>query len=114
MVVRFPEATQPAVFPTNGLEGAMTKQQPAPAVQSAKAVHEDLTRILGDLDDAEIVEILTLHPTVSEVEQAALWAAGEGEILATQGHTLSGVVAEIVDIVTADEEDEEGPRPINP
>lgn len=92
----------------------MTKQQPPPAVQSAKAVREDLTRILGDLDDAEIVEILTLHPTVSEVEQAALWAAGEGEILAPQGHTLSGVVAEIVDIVTADDEDEEASRPLNP
>lgn len=94
----------------------MTKQQSAPTVESTKAVHEDLTRVLGNLDDAEIVEILTLHPTVSEVEQAALWLAGEGEILATQGHTLSGVVAEIVDIVTGDEEDEdkEGSRPINP
>lgn len=91
----------------------MTKQKPASAVQSAKAVHEDLTRILGDLDDAEMVEILTLHPTVSEVEQAALWAAGEGEILGIQGYTLSGVVAEIVGIVTAEEEDEEGPRPID-
>ena len=70
----------------------------------------DLTRILGDLDDAQISEILTLHPTLAEVEQAALWAEGEGEVLSASGHTLSGVVAEIVDIVTADEEDEEPPR----
>lgn len=74
----------------------------------------DLTRILGDLDDAQISEILALHPTLSEVEQAALWAEGEGEVLSGSGHTLSGVVAEIVDIVTADEEDEEPPRVSNP
>lgn len=92
----------------------MTKQQRTPADQSARAIHEDLTRILGDLGDAEIVEILTLHPTISEVEQAALWAAGGGDVLANQGHTLSGVVAEIVGIVTAEDEDEEAPRSIKP
>jgi hypothetical protein len=34
--------------------------------------------------------------------------------LSASGHTLSGVVAEIVDIVTTDEEDEEPPRASNP
>ena len=91
----------------------MTRQQPV-AAGLAKATHEDLTRILGELDDSEVVEILELHPTVSEVEQAALWAAGEGDILERKGHELVGVVASIVDIVTADEEDEEPPPATNP
>ena len=90
----------------------MTSPQPTSAL--AKARREDLTRILGDLDDSEIVEILTLDPTVSEVEQAALWTAGQGDVLARKGHELVGVVADIVDIVTADEEDQEPPRVANP
>lgn len=88
--------------------------RPQPTSDFAKATREDLTRILGDLDDSEIVEILMLDPTVSEVEQAALWTAGQGDILARKGHELVGVVADIVDIVTSDEEDEESPRAANP
>jgi hypothetical protein len=84
-----------------------------PNAQVPKAGRSDLARILGDLDDAQIAEILTLQPTLVEVEQAALWVEGEGEVLSASGHTLSGVVAEIVDIVTADEEDEEPPRTPN-
>lgn len=89
-------------------------RQPTPALSLPKAGHSDLTRILGDLDDAQIVEILELHPTLNEVEQAALWVAGEGDVVAREGLTLTGVVAEIVDIVTADEEDEEPPPAANP
>lgn len=88
-------------------------RQPVPDAQLPKASRSDLTRVLGDLDDAQIAEILALRPTLAEVEQAALWAEGEGEVLSASGHTLSGVVAEIVDIVTADEEDDEPPRSAN-
>lgn len=92
----------------------MTKQRPVSDAYLAKADRADLTRILGDLDDAKIVEILALHPTVPELEQAAIWASGEGDVLARKGHKLVGVVAGIVDIVTADEEDEESPPVANP
>lgn len=71
----------------------------------------DLVRLLGDLDDEQIVEILALNPSVAEVEQAALWVAGQGEELARKGHALMGVVASIVDIVTDDEDDEPPVRP---
>ena len=37
--------------------------------QSATASHDDLTRILGEVDDAKIVEILALKPTLQEVEE---------------------------------------------
>ena len=88
-------------------------RQAVPSAQSPKAARSDLARILGDLEDAQFAEILTLQPTLAEVEQAALWVGGEGEVLSASGHTLSGVAAEIVDIVTADEEDEEPPRASN-
>lgn len=92
----------------------MPQHRPVSAAEPAKVGRADLTRILGDLDDAKAAEILALKPTVAELEQAAMWSAGEGDVLARKGHKLVGVVAGIVDIVTAGEEDEEPPPVANP
>jgi hypothetical protein len=78
------------------LEGA----QPAPVGRA------DLIRILGETDDTKIVEILALRPTLPEVEEAAMWAAGNGDVLAKSGRPLGRIAAAIVAILTADEEEE--------
>jgi hypothetical protein len=65
-----------------------------------------LRRILGDIDERKVLEILALHPTVEDLEEAAKWAGGEGEVVGKAGHPLAGRPAEIFDILTADEEDE--------
>jgi hypothetical protein len=77
--------------------------------QSEMASQEDAKRILGDLDDAKMIEILALNPSPADLEQAAIWATGDGDVLARSGHPLAGVIAEIVDILTADEEEEPAP-----
>jgi hypothetical protein len=89
----------------------MAKQQPAPAASSPLATHGDLTRLLGEVDDVKAAEILGLKPRLVEVEQAAVWAAGEGDRLARKGHELVGVVARIVDILALDEDEEEERSP---
>jgi hypothetical protein len=66
---------------------------------------EDLARLVGDLDERKTLDILALKPTVAELEEAAIWAEGDGDVLARIGHPLAGVVAQIVDILTADEEE---------
>jgi hypothetical protein len=81
----------------------MSKQQLEIASQ------EDARRILGDVDDDKLIEILALNPSPADLEQAAVWATGDGDVLAKSGHALSSVVAEIVDILTADEEEEPPP-----
>ena len=80
-------------------------EQPIAGAQPATAGHEDLTRILGEVDDARIVEIIALKPTLQELEEAALWITGGGDVLAKSGHPLGGVVAAIVDIMIPDEEE---------
>ena len=40
--------------------------------------HDDLNAILGDIDDAKVIKILALTPTVAELEEAAIWATGYG------------------------------------
>jgi len=71
---------------------------------SPPARRDDLLRILHDLEDSTVLEILGLSPTVAEVEQAALWAAGQGHELDRTGHPLSGIVARIVAILQREEE----------
>jgi hypothetical protein len=66
---------------------------------------DELKAIVGDIDDAKIVDILALHPSVSELEQAATWIAGSGDVLAREGRPLSGTVADIVEILTPEEEE---------
>jgi hypothetical protein len=84
----------------------MPESAPAPLL----ATSADLHAILGELDERLMLEILALHPTVAELEEAAMWARGEGDLRAREGHPLDARLARLVDILTADE-DEPEPRP---
>jgi hypothetical protein len=63
-----------------------------------------LRSIVGTIDDDKVIEILELQPSVSEVEQAIVWAGGNGGVLSKGGRPLTGKAAAIVDILTAGEE----------
>jgi hypothetical protein len=69
----------------------------------ATAACDDLLRLVGDVDERKLFDILALRPTVAEIGQAALWALAKG------GHPLIGTAAEVLDILTADEEEEPPP-----
>ncbi|MDE2466455.1 MAG: hypothetical protein KGO02_22500 [Alphaproteobacteria bacterium] len=76
-------------------------QEITPMITKAELVH-----LVGDIDDAPLMEILALSPSVAEVEEAVLWAEGEGDVVARSGHSLNGKAAIIYEILTADLEDE--------
>ncbi len=76
----------------------------APGTSLASA--EELRHFLGDLDDTEVAEILALRPTVDQVEQSAMWLAGNGDRLSREGHAMEGVIAAIYDILSADEDED--------
>jgi hypothetical protein len=94
----------------NALEDKMSKGPSTLVARSVTVSRDDVRRILGDIDDAKFIEILGLHPSLSDLEQAAMWAAGDGDFLAKSGHPLVGVGAEIVDILIVDEDEEEPPK----
>lgn len=87
----------------------MPNKQPASGSHSARVSQTDLKNIVGDIDDDKIIAILELQPTLAELEEAAVWATGDGDVLAKEGRPLAGVAAEIFEILTADEEE---PPPI--
>jgi hypothetical protein len=70
----------------------------------ASATRDDVQRLFGDLDDETVLEILALHPSIADLESAAIWATGNGEALGGKD-TLSGIAAEILEILQIEEEE---------
>ena len=71
------------------------------------ATQAEVLAVLGDLDDAKVVEILKWSPTVAELEEAAIWSAGDGDVLGKEGKPLTGIAAQVFEILTGDELEEE-------
>jgi hypothetical protein len=46
-----------------------------------------------------------LRPSFADLEQAVICAARDGDVLARSGRPLGRIVADIVDLLTADEEE---------
>ncbi len=72
--------------------------------QSAVATTEDVKSILGDIDADKLIAIMSLKPTVAEVELASLWLAGDTDVFGA-GEPIKGTASDIVSILTADEEE---------
>jgi len=68
------------------------------------ATFEDIVSILGDIDQEKVLAIVDLRPTMAEVETASLWLSGDDDVFGA-GEPLKGNAAEIVTILTADEEE---------
>jgi hypothetical protein len=77
-------------------------------MRGQEATGSDLHQILGDMDDSTAVAILTLHPSVAQLEEARVWLNGGGDVLGKEHRPLDGVVAEIFDMLKVEEEE---PRP---
>jgi hypothetical protein len=80
--------------------------QPADTSDSASsATADDIRRILGSLDNEKLVDILALRPSIKDVEEASLWIAGDADVFGA-GEPLKATAGRIVEILSADEEDE--------
>jgi len=76
-----------------------------------KATASDAHQILGDMDDSTLVAIMALHPSVAQLEEARLWLDGAGDVLGKEKRPLDGVVAQIFDMLAAEEEERPQPAP---
>lgn len=75
--------------------------------------HDEVARILGALhdagDDAKVAAIQATGATSDQLEQAVAWACGESDVMGEERRPLSGVVARLYDILTADRLDDDEP-----
>jgi hypothetical protein len=80
---------------------------PEPNAQPIGHVSSDeIKAVLGAVDEAALLEIVALRPTIRDLEEAVTWLSGDRDIFGA-GEPLKDVAAEIVAILTANEEDEE-------
>ena len=56
-----------------------------PGQRGAQATAEDVKRVIGDIDDPKVLEILDLEPTIVELEEAVVGAAGDADSLGKEG-----------------------------
>lgn len=61
-----------------------------------------LRQVVGEIDEAKLVAILSLDPSLAEVEESAMRADGSADLQ----RECAGKVAQIVNILTADIEEE--------
>ena len=73
------------------------------------ATHDDVKGILGDLDETKMLPILSLRPSIADLEAASAWLAGDTDVF-NPAEPLKGIASQIVTILTVDEEQEEQPR----
>jgi hypothetical protein len=70
-----------------------------------RATASDVRRVLGELEDVTVAEILATRPTYRDLEDAAISARGDGDLIAREHRELSGsalIVAEILSRVDED------------
>lgn len=75
---------------------------------TALATHDDIKDTLGEIDNEQMLDIMSLRPTIADVERAAVWLQGDPDMVGA-GEALTGVASEIVDILLEDQ-DEDAPR----
>lgn len=72
---------------------------------SAFATDTNVKSVFGDIDPAQMLAILALRPTISDIEQASLWLGGDSDVFGA-GEPIKGVASNIVTILTENEEEE--------
>ena len=70
-----------------------------------KATAADVRHMLGDLEDAAIVEILANQPSLRYLNDAALWQRGDGDLIAREHREPSASALAIVEIMSRADED---------
>jgi hypothetical protein len=76
---------------------------------TALAPYDDIKSVLGDLDPAQTLEIISLRPTIADIEEASVWLEGDPDVFGA-GEPVKGIGSEIVTILTENEVEEEPPR----
>jgi hypothetical protein len=72
---------------------------------TALATRNDIKDALGDIDPAEMLAILSLRPTIADIEQASVWLEGDPDVFGA-GEPVQGLASEIIAILTENEEEE--------
>ena len=74
---------------------------------TAIATDADIKSILGNIDSEKLLTILSLRPTIAEIEEASVWLSGDADVYGAS-EPVKGNASHIITILTAEEEDDPG------
>ncbi len=80
----------------------MPKTPPRESTEQA-VTHEMVVGLIGEIGNDRIAAILALSPTSEDLEEAVAWAAGESDVMGEERLPLTGLAAQVYDILTAGE-----------
>lgn len=70
-----------------------------------QATPEDVRHVLGETDQSVVVEILSNKPSFRELTDAAIWARGDGDLIAREHAELSAAALAVAEILTREEDE---------
>jgi hypothetical protein len=70
-----------------------------------RATPADVRHVLGEMDDTSVAEILSAGPSFRDLYDAAIWARGDGDLIAREHRELSAGALAIADMLTRAEEE---------
>ena len=70
------------------------------------ATADDVRRVLGETDVTVVQDIVSLQPTVADLQKAAQWIAGDRDLDQADGRILKGLAGEIVTLLAETDEDD--------
>ena len=97
------------MIPINAWSGT---SRDAGAMKTRTITPEDVIQVIGRIEDERIVAIVATGGTLEDLEEAAMYAEQEDDVMGELRKPLTGVAADIYDILTRDqylEEDEHTP-----
>lgn len=71
------------------------------------ALAHDVRRLAGPLDDETVAQVLKVGASFAELEIAAAYVRGQGSLVDRAGHPLTGKVAQLYEILSADQDEPE-------
>jgi hypothetical protein len=79
-------------------------------MQQTQLKREDVIGILGEADDAVVMEIIRTEATPEELAAAQAWVANDEPLINLGKHLAKDRVAKLVEILSRQEEIRPGPR----
>jgi hypothetical protein len=67
----------------------------------------EILRILGEMDALKLAAIEAAGASLDELDQVAAWLAGQDDAMGELRKPLTGAAAQLYDILTADEAEDE-------
>jgi hypothetical protein len=81
------------------------RKEPADGLQGSRpviATPDDVRAIFGTIEDDLVLQVLDLHPTIGELEEASVWLSGDRDVF--EGRALGRVAGAVATLMEPEDE----------